>query len=53
MYITEEEQQALFQEYNTPPHVQRHCNEVARVSKILAEALNEHGYNIDVNETLH
>ena len=50
MYITEEEQQALFQEYNTPPHVQRHCNEVARVSKILAEALNEHGYNIDVNE---
>lgn len=50
MYITEEEQQELFREYNTPPHVQRHCNEVARVAKILAEKLNEHGYHLDVQE---
>lgn len=50
MYITEEEQQALFREYRTPPHVQRHCNEVARVARILAETLNEHGYHLDVKE---
>ncbi len=49
MYITKEEQQALFREFNTPPHVQRHCNEVARVARILAENLNKHGYNIDVD----
>ncbi len=50
MYITKEEQQELFSEYNTPPHVQRHCNEVARVARILAENLNKHGYHIDVDE---
>lgn len=48
MYITEREQHLLFDEYNTPIHVQRHCNEVARVTGILAEALDRHGYHIDV-----
>lgn len=48
MYITEREQHLLFDEYNTPIHVQRHCNEVARVAGILAEALDRHGYHIDV-----
>ena len=40
MHITEREQHLLFDEYNTPLHVQRHCNEVARVAGILAEALD-------------
>ena len=48
MYITEREQHLLFDEYNTPIHVQRHCNEVARVAGILAEELDRHGYHIDV-----
>lgn len=52
MYITEEEQQELFREYNTPPHVQRHCNEVARVAGLLAQALNANGYTIDVDEVV-
>ncbi|MBQ6583435.1 MAG: HD domain-containing protein [Mogibacterium sp.] len=49
MSITREEQQSLFREFETPKHVQAHCNAVARTAKRIAEALNEHGYHLDVD----
>lgn len=48
--ITKAEQQEMFREYQTPPHVQRHCNEVARVARVIAEALNRKGYSLNVDE---
>ena len=47
MSITKEEQQELFETYKTPAHIRRHCGEVARVAKVLADALNEKGYHLD------
>ena len=32
MYIDREKQLELFDKYNTPERVRRHCNEVARVA---------------------
>lgn len=48
MSITKEEQQRLFEEYETPPHIRAHCDEVARVSVLIAQALNEKGYHLSV-----
>jgi uncharacterized protein len=47
--ITEEIQKQFFDEFETPPHIQRHCNEVARVAGILGKVLNDNGYDIDVD----
>ena len=50
MYIDREKQQELFAKYNTPEHVQRHCDEVARVSVLIAEELNERGFELNIEE---
>ncbi|ASS37719.1 HD domain-containing protein [Mogibacterium pumilum] len=50
MQIDKEKQQELFAKYNTPEHVQRHCNEVARVSVLIAESLIAKGFQINVKE---
>lgn len=50
MHIDKEKQQELFAKYSTPEHVQRHCNEVARVSVLIAESLIEKGFQINVEE---
>ena len=50
MHIDKEKQQELFVKYNTPEHVQRHCDEVARVSVLIAEGLNERGFELNVEE---
>ena len=39
--IDKAEQEKLFSMYETPEHVQLHCNEVARVAGLIGEALNE------------
>lgn len=49
MYITKEVQQELFRKYDTPPHVQAHCNAVAETARKLGIALNEHGYGLDID----
>lgn len=48
MHIDKEKQQELFAKYNTPEHVQRHCDEVARVSVLIAEGLNERGFELNI-----
>ena len=45
--ITRDEQQRLFEKYDTPLHVRAHCNEVARVAVKIAEELDRHGYKLD------
>lgn len=50
MYIDREKQQELFAKYNTPKHVQRHCDEVARVAVVIAERLKDKGIQINVDE---
>lgn len=50
MHIDKEKQQELFVKYNTPEHVQRHCDEVARVSVLIAEGLNERGFELNIEE---
>lgn len=47
--ITRELQQELFDKYNTPPHVIRHCNAVAEVAVVVGEALNEAGFDLDID----
>ena len=46
--IDKAEQEKLFSMYETPEHVQLHCNEVARVAGLIGEALNEKGYHLDI-----
>ena len=50
MYIDKENEQELFAKYNTPKHVQRHCDEVARVAVVIAERLKDKGIQINVDE---
>lgn len=50
MYIDREKQLELFDKYNTPERMRRHCNEVARVARIIAERLNSKGYDINIDE---
>lgn len=50
MHIDKEKQKELFAKYNTPKHVQRHCDEVARVAVVIAERLKDKGIQINVDE---
>lgn len=47
--ITNEEVYELFEKWKTPAHVIAHCKAVSNVGVILAETLNLHGYNLDVD----
>lgn len=47
--ISTEEVYNLFEKWHTPSHVIAHCKAVSKVGVILAEALNRHGYNLDVD----
>lgn len=38
----------ILEEYKTPPHVIRHCMAVADTALKVAAALNEHGYQLDL-----
>jgi putative nucleotidyltransferase with HDIG domain len=48
VYITKEYAIELLEKNQTPENVIGHCMEVARVSEILAEELNKHGYNLSI-----
>ncbi len=47
--ITEEECEALYQKYETPPHVIRHCRAVSRVACEIGRQLNLCGRNLDLD----
>ena len=47
--ITEAEVMQLYEEYQTPPHVIAHCRGVTRVACGIAEQLNRHGYQLDLD----
>ena len=47
--ISTEEVYELYEKWQTPPHVIAHCKAVSKVGVILAEVLNQHGYNLDVD----
>lgn len=40
--------EALWKEYGTPPHVIGHCKAVSATAGAIAEALNEHGYHLNI-----
>ena len=46
--ISEEEIFGLYLEFKTPGNVMRHCNAVANVATTIANALNEHGFDLDL-----
>ena len=46
--LTEEVIFALYAEFKTPENVIRHCACVANVASTIAQALNEHGYDLDI-----
>lgn len=45
---TKDECEKLLNEYKTPDHVKGHCREVARTAYLVAEALNENGFTLDL-----
>lgn len=45
---TEEECRRLWEQYETPEHIRRHCLAVARTARKIAEELNKHGKNLDL-----
>lgn len=47
--ISEEEVKKLYMEYATPNHVKAHCKAVAETAVKMAEALNKHGYSLDLD----
>ncbi len=47
--ITEEEVNRLYEEFRTPPNVIAHCHAVAHVAGTIAEALDEHGFGLDLD----
>ena len=47
--ITEEEVNRLYEEFRTPPNVIAHCHAVAHVAGTIAEALDEHGFSLDLD----
>ena len=47
--ITEEEVRKLYEKYGTPDHVKAHCRAVADTGVKLADSLNKHGYNLDLD----
>lgn len=46
--ITDDVIQKLYKEFNTPEHVKGHCRGVTDCALRIAKALNEHGYNLDL-----
>ena len=46
--ITEEEVNKLYEEFKTPPNVINHCQAVTMVASGIAAALNEHGFDLDL-----
>ena len=50
--ISEEEIFGLYLEFKTPGNVMRHCNAVANVATTIAAALDEHGFDLDL-ELIH
>ena len=47
--ITEEECEALYEKYKTPPHVIRHCRAVSRVAHEIGRQMNLHGRRLDLD----
>ena len=47
--ITEEECEALFQQYHTPEHVIGHCRAVSNTAVTIGKKLNEHGFALDID----
>ena len=47
--ISQDEILMLYIEFKTPPNVIRHCMAVATVAVTIAEALNEHGFDLDAD----
>ena len=47
-YPTFEDCQYLWEVYQTPPHVIRHCQAVSRTAVLVGEKMNEHGYAFDL-----
>lgn len=45
---TRDECERLLSEYDTPQHVRGHCREVARTAYTIAKALNEKGFELDL-----
>lgn len=46
--ITEEEVFMLYLEFKTPENVIKHCMAVANVAMTIASALNDHGFDLDI-----
>ncbi|MEI3518953.1 MAG: HD domain-containing protein [Clostridia bacterium] len=49
---TREECEELLEQYGTPEHVRDHCREVATTAFVIASALNEKGYDLDLELVL-
>lgn len=47
-YPTYEECEYLWDYYQTPAHVIRHCRAVSKTAGLLAKEMNQHGYDFDV-----
>ncbi len=47
-YPTYEDCQYLWEYYQTPPHVIRHCQAVSRTAVLVGQKLNEHGFSFDL-----
>ena len=48
-HLTEEEINSLYEEFNTPPNVIKHCKAVANVALTIAGALNDHGFDLNLD----
>lgn len=46
---TKEEALELLKNYKTPEHVINHCKSVSHVATLIAEELNQKGYNLDLD----
>lgn len=47
-YPTYEDCEYLWEQYNTPPHVIRHCKAVSKTAVLVAKEMNQNGYRFDV-----
>lgn len=47
--LTEEDAERLYEEFNTPENVIRHCKAVTHTAMTIAEALNERGFSLDLD----
>lgn len=46
--ITEQQCEALYEKYQTPPHVIAHCKAVSRVALEIGRQLSLHGFHLDL-----